>query len=60
MGPAIDSQMTLIGAVLSGLSSFGSNEVGRHQAFCRVWYEVRQSCFEPDKQYGEWMGEKCG
>ena len=59
MGPAIDSQMTLIDAVLGGLSSFGSVEVGRRQAFVE-WYGVRQSCFEPDKQYGEWMGEKGG
>jgi hypothetical protein len=36
MGPAIDGQMTLIGAVLGGLSSFGSIEVGRRQAFCRA------------------------
>lgn len=51
MGPAIGSQMTLIGAVLGGLSSFGSMEVGRQRAFV-AWYGVRQSCFEPDKQYG--------
>lgn len=51
MGPAIDGQMTLIGAVLGGLSSFGSVEVGRHRAFVG-WYAVRQSCVEPDKQYG--------
>jgi hypothetical protein len=51
MGPAIGSQMTLIGAVLGGLSRLCSDSVGRRRAFVQ-WYTVRQSCCGPDKQYG--------
>jgi len=51
MGPEIGSQMTLIGAVLGGLSSWCSDRVGRRRASVQ-WYAVRQSCFEPDKRCG--------